>query len=246
MPFAKLAFTFFLAVIPAAAQSRAATNKALTDMVAALGGDAFLRTREIHTSGRFFSFAKGELSGGDIFADYIKLPDMERTEFGRDKTKSVSINIGEDGWTIEGKDGKDVEPQPAARGKEFAADFKTSFDYVLRYVLNHPATTIQDLGSEIIDFKRADVVELRDSVKNLIRFYIDRETHLPMKMQVRRANQANMREELYANWHKFDGIMTPLFVGRFKNGVKEMEIRLESADYDSGLPDNLFTPPASK
>ena len=241
----KFTLVLLLAVTPAVAQSRASRNKVLTDMVAALGGDAFLNTREIHTTGRFFSFQRGELTGGDIFVDYIKLPDMERTEFGS-KSKSIQINKGEDGWTIEGKDGKEVEPQPATQTKEFALDFKTSFDYVLRFVLNDSATTVQDLGSEIIDFKRADVIELRDGSKNLIRFYIDRESKLPVKMQVRRANQSGLREEIFANWHRVGGLMTPMFVGRYKDGLKTMEIRLESATYNSGLPDNLFTPPASK
>jgi len=234
-----------LAVVPLGAQSRATTNKTIKEMVAALGGDAFLNTREIHTTGRFFTFQRGELSGSDVFVDYIKLPDMERTEFGL-KNKSIQINVADEGWTIEGKSGKEVEPQAAAAAKEFAADFKTSFDYVMRFVLNHPATTIQDQGSEILDFKRADVVELRDSSKNLIRLFIDRESHLPSKMQVRRANQSGVREEIFANWHRFGAFMTPLFIARYKDGVKTMEIHLESAAYDSGLPDNLFTPTASK
>jgi hypothetical protein len=240
-----LTLAIVLLATPAAAQTRASANKALTDMVTALGGDEFLNTREIRTTGRFFTFQRGELSGGDIFVDYIKLPDMERTEFGL-KNKSIQINVADSGWTIEGKDGKEVEPQAAAAAKEFAEDFKTSFDYVIRYVLKHPATTIQDLGTQVIDFKRTDVVELRDNAKNLIRFYIDRETHLPLKMQVRRANQASIREEVFANWHRLDGLMTPLFVGRYKDGLKTMEIRVETAQYDSGLPDELFTPPASK
>ena len=241
----QLTLAFVLLVSPAAAQSRASANKALTDMVSALGGNEFLNTREIRTTGRFFTFQRGELAGGDVFVDYIKLPDMERTEFGL-KNKSVQINVADSGWTIEGKDGKEVEPQAAKAAKDFADDFKTSFDYVMRFVLNHPATTIQDLGTQIIDFKRADVIELRDNAKNLIRLFIDRETHLPLKLQVRRANQASMREEMFANWHKLDGLMTPLFVGRYKDGVKTMEIRVETADYDSGLPDDLFTPPASR
>lgn len=214
-------------------------------MITALGGDSFLNIREIHTSGRFYSFQRGELSGGDVFVDYIKLPDMERTEFGA-KNKSIQINKAEEGWTIEGKDGKAGEPQSAQQAKDFASDFKTSFDYVMRYVVSHPATTVQDLDGEIIDFKRADVVELRDGSKNLIRIYIDRDSNLPAKIQVRRANQSGLREEHFANWHRIDGIMTPLFVGRYKDGVKTMEIRLETAAYNSGLPDSLFALPVSK
>lgn len=224
------------------AQSR--SNPVIDEMIQALGGPAFLDVKEIHTSGRFFSFSKGELSGSDLFDDYIKLPDMERTEFGRDKNKSVTINKGSEGWKIEGK--KEPEPQSAVQADEFLASFKTSFDYVMRFVLKQPQTTIQLLPSELIDFKRADVVEVRDAAKNRIRFYIDRASHLPIKMQVRRVNQSSVNEELYGNWHKFQGVMTPLLVSRSTNGLKTMEIRAETAAYNSGLSDSLFAVPPAK
>ena len=53
-----------------------------------------------------------------------------------------------------------------------------------------------------------------------------------------------MHEEVYANWHKFDGVMTPLMVVRYKDGVKTMEIRAEKVAYNPGFPDSLFAPPA--
>jgi hypothetical protein len=228
-----------------AAQSRANRSSPVLDaMIEALGGPTFLDVKEIHTSGRFFSFSKGELSGSDHFEDYIKMPDMERTEFGGTRNKEININRGSQGWKINGK--KEAEPQPVKQTEEFVANFKTSFDYVIRYVLQSPQTTIQNLPGELVDFKRADVVEIRDSMKNLIRFYVDRATHLPIKMQVRRANQTAVNEELYSNWHKFQGVMTPLLVSRSTNGVKTMEIHADMAVYNPGLPDTLFAPPVSK
>jgi hypothetical protein len=53
-----------------------------------------------------------------------------------------------------------------------------------------------------------------------------------------------VREEVYANWHAFDGVMTPLMVVRYNNGIKTMEIRASAAEYNSGLADSLFAPPA--
>src|SRR6476660_2591766 len=166
------------------AQSR--SNQTIDQMLQALGGQAFLDIDDIHTSGRFFAFTRGELSGSDLFSDYIKFPDMERTEFGGPKNKSIKINSGKEGMKVEGK--KDPEQQTPGEVEEFQKDFKTSFEYVLRFVLGNRQTTIQNLATEIIDFKRTDVVELRDPAKNRIRFYIDRTTHLPVKMQVRRTD----------------------------------------------------------
>src|SRR5215813_453370 len=63
---------------PAPAQTKA--NQLIDQMIDALGGQTFLDVDDIHTTGRFFAFTRGQLSGSDIFADYIKFPDMERVE----------------------------------------------------------------------------------------------------------------------------------------------------------------------
>jgi hypothetical protein len=213
-------------------------------MITALGGPAFLDVKDIHTTGRFFAFTRGDLSSSDIFSDYIKFPDMERTEFGTVSKRSVQINRGKEGWKIVGK--REPEPMAVAEGEDFIKGFKTSLDYVLRFILKERQTTIQNVGGEIIDFKRVDVVEVRDPEKNRITFYIDRDTHLPVKMQVRRTDESKIHEEQYSNWHKFQGVMTPMYVSRLTDGVKNMEIHLDTAAYNSGLSDNLFTPPPSK
>src|SRR5262245_24477237 len=228
---------FFL-VLATQPQSAKPTEK-IDQMIQALGGQAFLDAKDIHTTGRFFGFSRGELASSDLFSDYIKFPDMERTEFGTAKNKSITINRGKEGSKVEGK--KDPQEQSPGEIEDFIKGFKTSFDYVMRFALKDRQTTIQNLSTEIVDFKRADVVELRDAAKNRIRFYIDRDTHLPLKMQVRRNDESKLREEQYANWHKFQDVMTPLFVSRYTDGLKTMEIRVETTVYNSGLSDNLFT-----
>ena len=226
-----------LSVVNLWAQSRA--TQTIDEMIAALGGQTFLDVDDIHTTGRFFAFSRGELSGGDLFSDYVKFPDMERAEFGTSKNRSITINRGKEGSKVEGK--KDPEQQTPGEIEEFIKGFKTSFDYVLRFTLSDRQTTIQNLPTEVVDFKRTNVVEVRDVAKNRIRFYIDRDTHLPVKMQVRRTDDSKLREEQYANWHKFQGVMTPLYVSRYTDNVKTMEIRAETAVYNSGLADTLFT-----
>ena len=227
------------------AQSQNPARKVLDGMIEALGGQAFLDVREIHTTGRFFSFVRGDLAGSDLFVDYIKFPDMERTEFGKERFKTITINRGTQGWKIEGRDkDRKVEPQSAKQAEDFVRDFKTGFDYVARFVLDLPRTTAQGLGTESIDFKRADVIEVRDPSKNVITIFIDRDSRLPVKIQVRRVDDPAVREELFGNWHKIQGVMTPLFISRSTGGVKTMEIRLDTASFNSGLADTLFTPPS--
>jgi hypothetical protein len=221
--------------------AQARSNAVIDQMIEALGGQAFLDTSDIHTTGRFYAFTRGQLSAADVFADYIKFPDMERTEFGILKNKEVTINRGKEGWKVPGK--KEPLTQTPGECEEFLKGFKTSLDYVLRFDFKDRQTTVQSLPTEILDFKRADVVELRDPSKNKIVFYIDRETHLPIKMEIRRNDDAKVRKEEFANWHKFEGLMVPLYMSRYIDGVKTMEVRTETAVFNSGLSDSLFAQP---
>src|SRR4026207_726264 len=89
---------FILSMFAAAgalAQSR--PSQALDQMIEALGGQQFLDVDDIHTTGRYFAFTRGELSGADLFSDWIKFPDMERTEFGGPKNKVIKINRAKEG-----------------------------------------------------------------------------------------------------------------------------------------------------
>jgi hypothetical protein len=229
-------------------QTTPQARQLLDSMINALGGDQFLDVKDLQTSGRYFTFKRTEVATSDFFADYIKFPDMERTEFGRERQKSIQINRGLEGWMVtppaKSKGDPEVQEQSAAQTEEFLTLFKTSFDYVIRFVVNAPKTSVLNTGSEVVEFKRADILEVRDPQKNLMRIYIDRDTHLPVKTQRRLANESILTEEVYANWHKFDGVMTPLMVVRYKDGVKTMEIRAEAAKYNAGLDDSFFAPPA--
>ena len=140
MNFLKLFVLFTILSAPLSMGQSATSEKILSDMLQALGGQAFLDVKDTHSSGRFFSFKRGSLSGSDLFEDYIKFPDMERTEFGVLKNKTISVNRGNEGWTL---DGRDLKPQSAAQVEDFNVSFKTSFDYVTRFVLNQPRTTLQ-------------------------------------------------------------------------------------------------------
>ena len=228
------------------AQTTLAARQLLDTTINVLGGRWFLESREIRTEGRFYTFKRNEIATSDLFTDYVKFPDRERLEFGK-KDRTIHINRGSEGWILtppaKGKD-PDVEPQTPGQINEFQKNFRTSFDYILRFVIQTPKASILVTGSDIVDSKRADIIEIRDADKNLMRISIDRETHLPLKMQTRLANEAILYEESYANWHRFDAVMTPLMIVRHKDGVKTTEIRVEDAKYDAGFADSLFAPPA--
>jgi outer membrane lipoprotein-sorting protein len=248
--FLQLLVVFLILQSSAFAQTTPAAKQILDSMMTALGGKQFLDVKEIQTTGRFFMFKRDTVSASDIYADYLKFPDMDRVEFGREKQKTIQINRGLEGWIVSppqsGKGDPEVEEQSATQTEDFLKNFKTTFDYVARFVVNNPRTSVLSTGAESVDGKRADVLEVRDSDKNLMRIFVDRESRLPVKMQTRMSNDSVLHEEIYANWHRFDGVLTPLMVVRYKGGVKTMEIRAEKVAYNPGFADSLFAPPAPK
>ena len=225
-----------------------AARQVLDAMIEALGGQQFLNVKEIQTSGRFFIFnPKGEISQSDLYTTYTKYPDMDRTEWGKDKIKPARINRGLEGWILtppaKGKD-PDVAEQSVEDTEEFLRVFRTSFNYMVRVVVNTPKASVLLTGSESVDLRRADILEIRDAEKNLLRVFVDRETRLPLKTQTRLANENFTHERAYANWHRFSGVMTAKRVIVSKDGVKAQEMFIDTAAYNPGFPDSLFAPPA--
>ena len=241
MTIAVLAVAAFVLSVPAVAQTDKATT-VINDMIATLGGKAFLEVREIQSSGKIFVFKKDVAAGSDVFWDYIKFPDKERMEFGPYKAKPAEIFNGDMGWKI---DLPKIEAKTPAEAKAFQAAFKTGFQYVARFVLTRPEVPLLHVGTDMVSFKRNDIIEFRDS-GNFFRLFVDQQTHLPTKMEVRRAGETFIREEHFANWHDFQGVRTALFVIRHREGEREREVRFDNVSYNSGLADSLFAPPAAR
>lgn len=236
-------------IVVALALGHAVTARAQTDprsvidkAIEALGGQDYLTATDIRTSGRYFQFQRGQLISSEVFTDYVQFPDKERTEFGKDK-KIVRINNGVQGWNV---NDKKVEEQIPEQIDVFWEELKVNLDYLLRFGVEDPETTVQYLGHEMVDFKRVDVLELRDDDRTRITLYIERETGLVLKKSVRRLDDPAVHEEVYSNFHKFQNILTPLLILRYTDGLKMMEIRLEEVSYNNAFSERLFTEPVSR
>lgn len=201
-----------------------------------LGGDAFLEVKDVLSTGRYYQFQHGQLSGSDVFRDYLKFPDKERTEFGKDGER-IQINNGDRGWNISGET---VEEQIPDQIDIFWEEYKVNLDYLLHVVLPQSRATLQYVGHEMLDFSRVDVLEIRDEDRTRINLYVDRSDGLILKKTVRRLDSPKVFEEIYSNYHPIEGVLTPLLVTKYTDGVKTMEIRFETVAYNSGFPDDLF------
>jgi len=230
---------FAIGFSPAAGAQTNKATEVVTAMVNALGGQSFLDVKEIQATGKAFGFKGTRSVGSEVFLDYIKFPDKERIERGTYRIKPTSIYNGDSGWEV---NDKKVETVSAAAAKEYQNAFKSGFQYVSRFILNRPELALLHAGTEMIEFRRNDVIEFRDS-GTFYRLFVDQQSHLPTKIQVRRNGESLLREEQFANWHDFQGMPTALFVIHYKDGEKTMEVRFDNVIYNPGLADSLFAAP---
>ena len=226
--------------IPSTAQTDA--RALVENAIQTLGGDNYVNAVDVKSTGRFFQFQRGQLIGAEVFVDYIQFPDKERTEFGDDED-IVRINNGVQGWNI---NEDNVEEQIPEQIDVFWEELKVSLDYLLRVVVADPETTIQYIGREMIDFTRADVIELRDDDRTRITLYLERGTGLPLKKSVRRLDDPAVHEEVYSKFHQVQDIHTPLLIHRYTDGLKTMEIRFEEVTYNNAFSDRLFVEPVGR
>ena len=222
---------------PAVSRAQQDAREVLDRAIETLGGPTYLNVLDMSTGGRVYQFQRGELVGAEVFADYVRYPDKKRTEFGEDGD-AVRINNGKsEGWNI--NDG-DVSVQLEDQIEVFWEEFKVSLDHVLRVVVNQPETTLQYVGREMIDFKRVDILEIRDEDRTRINLYIDQESGLLMKKTVRRLDDPRIYEEVYSNYHEFQDVLTPLLIDRYTDGLKTTEVRYDTVAYSTNILDRLF------
>lgn len=243
----------FLAGWPAKAQEMAGgaasapgTNKALEVLdrtLAALGGPAFLNVQDITRHGRLYGFDRGELAdpGEHHFFDYVKFPGRERSEQGK-KGNVVYVNNNEQGWEL---DRQGVREQTPEQIRDFNEGNRRDLDYILRFRLKEPGMQAYYLGGEFADNQRVHVVELVDDRAESYKLLIDQTTYLPLQLRYRQKDELSGEwqdvVEYYGKYVPVQGIQTPMLFSRERAGTRTLEVFWSEVQYNTGLPDELFT-----
>ena len=217
-------------------------KRLIQQSIQALGGSAYLNVRDIYAMGRASQFGhSGDLSGYEVFYDYVKLPDKERTEISK-KRNIVEVYNGDRGWVL---DKAGVEEQPADVLTAHMSDVKKDIDYVFRYRLNEPGMIFRYAGPDLVDLKESDWVELTDGEGHVMRFALERATRLPLRaVYIYREPATRERTEevdYYSNYQPVQGVQTPFQITGERNGQKFSQIFIEDCKYNTNLADELFT-----
>jgi hypothetical protein len=222
--------------------SAAKAKQILQQLIDAFGGPTYMDIRDSDCEGRLARFGhNGELSGYTNFKDYWRYPDANRTEFSK---KGVIINLyaGDQGWTLD-KGG--VSELSAASVADFREQTKKDINNLLRIRLKEPGLTIRYGGTDIVDLKTIDWVDITDAEQRNFRLAVDRSSHLLARAVVstpdETMNSRNVETNIFTNFQLMDGVRTAMQITTDRNGHRSSQVFFSICKYNSGLPGDLFT-----
>ena len=223
-------------------QSAAKARQIIAQAVQALGGSAYLNVKDVTCTGRISTFDhSGETTGFGKFIDYAQPPDKERQE-NLPKRNIISVFNGDKGWDL---DRGGVSEAPQSDLADFKEDVQKNLYNVLTRRVNEKDMVLRYGGTDVVDLKEAQWVELVDTDDRTIRIAFADNTHLPIRKTVETRNPTTRFKtseiEYYSNFHPLDGVQTPFQITRERNGIKIYQVFFDVCHYNTSVSDALFT-----
>ncbi len=224
------------------AESAAKARSLLQQTIEALGGTAYLNVHNSDCSGRYAQFQhSGDVGGYIEIRQYRELPDKERLEYGP-KGNIVIIYAGDKGWNLDRGGVSDATTTDIA---EYQEQLKMQMGNVLRNRMRDSNLVFRYAGTDVVDLKEADWVEIGDSNDQSLRIAIGRSDHLPIRSVLTerdpKTGEKFERATYYTSYHLIDAIQTPFRESRFLNGRQTYQVFLDSCSYNVQLPPDFFT-----
>ena len=224
------------------AEREAKGKQILDQLIAALGGPAYLGIRESSCEGRLAQFGhSGEMTGYTNFKVYWRFPDKNRTDFSK---KGVIVNVynGDRGWTL---DRGGVSELSTAAVADFQEQAKRDINNLLRLRLKEPGMVIRFGGTDIVDLKTVDWVEITDTEQRDFRLAVDHTTHFLVRtvvtLQDDTSPDRSVETHIFTNYQLMDGVQTPLQITLDRNGRRINQVFFQSCKYNPGFSEEFFT-----
>ena len=192
------------------------------EMVSALGGEAWLGRGTWVVEGRVAKFYKGEAAGSQGFEESVRLrPFGERfvrvAHYGglvaKDHRDVAEVWTKDAGWEITYKGARAMG---AGEVEEFERRREHSLEVVVGEWLGETGVEVRDVGEEMVESERVDVVEVVRESGDAVTVRMDARTHLPVSLswRWRDAEFKDWDTEAveFADWHAVQGVETPYAV----------------------------------
>ena len=229
----------------------------LDQMIAALGGDAWLNRTSMQLEGRTSSFFHGqpnpyivEYHAVDRFAASGQ-PEAERVGFLTDrgmimpgkKIDVVQIWKEGHGYEVTFKGQTDL---PKEQVDDFYRRKAHSIEAVVKSWIHAPGVMILAEGTTMVERHLSDKITLLNAQNDAVTLELDATTHLPMRrsFQWRNPQFNDFDEEVedYDDYHTIQGLPTPMTITRYHNGDMTNQRYFTKVTYNLPLAPNLFDP----
>jgi hypothetical protein len=218
----------------------------ISQMVQALGGDAYMNFTTRVEEGRTNGFYHGQPTGATApFWRFYKFPDKERVELTKQRDVIVIHNGGRGTETTY----HGTRPEDDDIHREYVLRDQYSMENVLRSWLKAPGSTFFYDGTGFTDNHQVERVTVANSQNQQETFSIDISTHLPVRKSftVRdpKYKDKDTYTDVFSEYRPVQDIQTPHVVTRLKDEEMISQRFLTKVSYNDNLADSLFIPPTS-
>jgi hypothetical protein len=233
-------------------------RKLLSEMVTALGGDAWLNRRDWIIDGSVATFYKGAPHDETPkFEEYYRAqPFAERVVFvahyGNLAVFGLPVSDHRDLAVVWTPDGgyevtyKGKTPVLPKEAEEFQRRRQHSLDVLVTDWLKQPGVIVSYEGSGLVGRRLADKVSVLTATNDGIELALDESSHLPLSLTFQYRDplykDTNTDVEQYDDYHLIQGIQTPYTVTRLHNGDMVLQRFVTKVRYNTQLDPELFDP----
>ena len=229
----------------------------IDQMVAALGGRAWLDRTTIQLEGRGAAFFHGQPNPGvNEYHEVRRLaasgqPEADRVGFLTErgmilpgkKIDVYQIWTGDQGYEITFK-GQTTLP------KDQVADYYRrrahSIEEVVRTWINAPGVMIVAEGTSMVERRLVDKVTVLSANNDAVTLELDAATHLPLRRTFEWRNEQfkdhDEDAEEYDDYHTIQGLPTAMTITRYHNGDMASQRFFTKVTYNAPQPPALFDP----
>jgi hypothetical protein len=251
-----------LASLAAALLLRAETpeqrgKRVVNESLQALGGDRYLSMENRVESGRVYSFYRESLTGLSIARIYTRydsgvadtahnLAQHERDNYDK-KEDYGTLFTDKEAWDVTYRGAR---PLPADRFKRYQETTLRDVFYIFRVRLREAGWVLESKGSDVIENRPVEIVDLTDADNRTTTVYFDQITKLPVRQVFFRRDPVtkDKTEEVthFTKYRDTGGVQWPFAIERDRNGEKIYEIFSNSVEVnDKRVADDLFVLPST-
>ncbi len=213
----------------------------LTNMIRALGGDAWLNLQTLQSEGRTYGFYHGQPNSTGIqYWLFWEWPDKERMELTKQRD-IVELFTGDQGYEITYKGTATQDPKQMA---DYLRRRDHSLEWVIRKWLSAQGTMILYDGTAMVERNLADQVSVLNASNDSVTISIDGTSHLPVKIAYNwrdpEDRQFDEESTVFSNYKLVQGIQTPYSTVRYRDGDMTNQRFITSVVINASLAPTLF------